>query len=157
MDFQIRALPAAEFEHLYDLSDAELVAHQACRQIVKTKPGTPCRVSMQDAEVGETVILVNYEHLPAESPYCARHAVFVRQDAKPAQIAINEVPEVIRTRLISLRYYDAQHMMIDANVVEGTSVGEELSVAFKRPEIAYAHIHNAKPGCFAASAHRVKV
>ena len=73
MSFQIHSLPAEDFSGLFALSDAELTDKNACRQIVKTKPGTPCRVSMADAEVGETVVLLNYEHQPAQSPYRATH------------------------------------------------------------------------------------
>ncbi|MEM8691844.1 MAG: DUF1203 domain-containing protein [Pseudomonadota bacterium] len=154
MDFQIKPLQGADFAHLFDLTDAELANEQACRQIVETNPGTPCRVSMKDADVGETVILFNYEHQPKDSPYKASHAVFVRQNAEQASFGINEVPAVISSRLISLRYFDHNHMMIDADVVAGEAVAQELKTAFDNDAIAYVHIHNAKPGCFAASAHR---
>lgn len=155
MTFQITPLNANDFAHLFDLSDAELAAQNACRQIVTATPGTPCRVSMQDAKVGETVILCNFEHQPEQSPYRASHAIFVREHAPQARIAVDEVPEVIRSRLVSLRYFDQNHMMIDADVVQGESVATALTDAFDNAEIAYAHIHNAKPGCFAASVKRV--
>lgn len=155
MNFQIKALSEIEFEHLFMLNDAELAEHQACRQIVTTKPGTPCRVSMQDAEVGETVILLNYAHQPEKGPYRATHAIFAREHARQAEIAINEVPEVIRSRLVSIRLFDRNHMMVDADVAPGDSVSAVISKAFDRPEIAYIHLHYAKPGCFAASVHRV--
>lgn len=154
MNFQIKPLQADEIAYLFDLDDAELAALKACRQVVASKPGTPCRVSMKDAEVGETVILFNYAHQPEDSPYQASHAVFVRENAEQAHFAVNEVPEVIQSRLISLRFFDQDHMMIDADVVQGASVAKEIAQAFKKDEIAYVHIHNAKPGCFAASAHR---
>lgn len=154
MDFQITPLDVDAFKHLFALSDDELAARQACRQVVTATPGTPCRVSMQDAEVGETVILFNYQHQPADSPYQATHAVFVRENAKQARLAVNEVPDVIRSRLMSLRFFDHGHMMIDADVVAGDGVADALSSAFENEEIAYVHLHNAKPGCFAAEAHR---
>ena len=154
MNFQIKPLQKSDFEHLFELSDAELAAHQACRQIVASNPGTPCRISMQDAEVGESVILFNYEHQPEDSPYKASHAVFIRENAEQARLAVNEVPEVIRSRIMSLRYFDKNHMMIDAEVVSGDAVASELSKAFERDEIAYVHLHNAKPGCFAGSVKR---
>ncbi len=156
MNFQIKPLQSGDFAHLFELSDAELAKQNACRQVVKEKPGTPCRVSMEDADVGETVILFNYEHQPENSPYNACHAVFVRENAKQSHLAINEVPDVIRSRLISLRYFNKSHMMIDADVVSGEAVAKELSNAFENNDIAYVHLHNAKPGCFAASAHRVE-
>jgi hypothetical protein len=154
MNFQIKPLQANMFTHLFSLSDAELAARQACRQVVTSKPGTPCRVSMEDAEIGETVILLNYEHQPEDSPYRASHAIFVRENARQAEFAVNEVPAVIRSRIISLRYFNRDHMMIDADVVPGNAVATELAKAFDNAEIAYVHLHNAKPGCFAASAWR---
>ncbi|WP_246100773.1 DUF1203 domain-containing protein [Palleronia caenipelagi] len=81
MDFQILPLQMRNFEHLFGLSDADLSTQRACRQKVTETPGTPCRVSLADAEVGETVILVNYTHLPAEGPYNASHVIFIRQNA----------------------------------------------------------------------------
>ena len=156
MDFQIRSLNAEDFAHLFGLTDAELAAQNACRQVVTAKPGSPCRVSMEDADVGETVILCNYRHQPEDSPYQASHAIFVRENARQAWLAVNEVPEAIRSRLISMRFFDRDHMMVDADVVPGDVVGEKIAAAFENSEIAYAHLHNAKPGCFAASVHRVE-
>ncbi|MEM9348652.1 MAG: DUF1203 domain-containing protein [Pseudomonadota bacterium] len=156
MDFQINPLSADVFAHLFELSDAELAQHKAVRQIVAAKPGTPCRVSMADAEVGETVILVNHQYQPGHSPYQATHAVYVRENAKEAQISVNEVPEVIASRLVSLRCFDRDHMMIWADVMAGEEVGSAISKAFEDESVAYAHIHNAKPGCFAASVTRVR-
>ena len=154
MDFQIKPLQADAFSHLFKLDDQELAARGDRRQVVTAKPGTPCRVSMEDAEVGETVILFNYTHQPEHTPYQSSHAVFIRENAKEADIAVNEVPEVIRSRLISLRFFDRDHMMCDATVVPGEIVGLEIARGFDNEDIAYAHIHNAIPGCFAASAHR---
>jgi Protein of unknown function (DUF1203) len=154
MNFQINALPEAEFTHLFEMTDSELAERLACRQVVSSKPGTPCRVSMADAEIGETVILLNYSHQPGQSPYQATHAIFVREGAKQANIAVNEVPEVIRRRLISVRLFDQNHMMVDALVVPGDTVHSEISKAFERTSVAYIHLHNAKPGCFAASVNR---
>ena len=45
MSFQIHALPPAQFEPLFVLSDSELTKSRAARMIVDEKPGYPCRVS----------------------------------------------------------------------------------------------------------------
>ncbi|MEM7060196.1 MAG: DUF1203 domain-containing protein [Pseudomonadota bacterium] len=154
MDFQIKSLPASEFAYLFDLSDDELKTRKAVRQVVAEKPGTPCRVSMQDADVGDTVILVNYEHQPETTPYRASHAIFVREGAEQVQPSVNEVPDVIQSRLISLRCFDEDHMITHADVLQGAVLSSALSKVFDDDRIAYAHIHYAKPGCFAASVHR---
>lgn len=154
MSFQIHSLPAEPFADLFALSDAELRERNARRMIVQSKPGTPCRVSMADAEIGEAVILLNYQHQPADSPYQSTHAIFVRENAAQKQLNVGEVPDVIRSRLISLRLFDAAHLMIGAEVVSGEDLSDALVKAFDDPEVAYAHLHNAKPGCFAASVTR---
>jgi hypothetical protein len=156
MGFQIHSLPAEDFAHMFTLSDSELAKISACRQVVQSKPGTPCRVSMADAEVGETVILLNYEHQPANSPYKASHAIFVREDAPQAKLAVGEVPEVLRSRLISIRLFDRNHMMIDADVMHGENLAEAITKAFESEQVSYAHLHNAKPGCFAAAVTRAE-
>lgn len=156
MSFQIHALPADHFADLFALTDADLAERNACRQIVQSKPGTPCRVSMADAEVGETVILLNFEHQAEQSPYKASHAIFVREGAQQAQLAVGEVPEVLRTRIISLRLFDKHHMMIDGDVLPGDDLSDAITTAFESDQVAYAHLHNAKPGCFAASVTRAK-
>ena len=154
MNFQIKALPLSSVSHLFALSDSELAEHRARRHKVTSKPGTPCRVSMTDADIGDTVILLNYQHQPEQSPYQASHAIFVRETAQEVRLGINEVPEVIRLRLISVRLFDKDHMMVGADVVEGEKVGATISTAFEKGEVAYIHLHNAKPGCFAAAVYR---
>ena len=156
MSFQIHSLPAEDFADLFTLSDAELAKRNARRQTVRTKPGTPCRVSMVDAEVGETVILLGYEQQPANSPYKATHAIFVREGAPQARLAVDEVPEVLRSRLVSLRLFDRGDMMIDADVLEGVGLAAAITKAFENEQVAYIHLHNAKPGCFAASVTRAE-
>jgi len=82
MSFQIHALSPAQFEPLFSLSDSELAKVRATRMIADAKPGYPCRVSLADAEIGETMILVNFEHQSADSPFRATHAIFVRENAE---------------------------------------------------------------------------
>ncbi|MGO4908121.1 DUF1203 domain-containing protein [Pseudorhodobacter sp. W20_MBD10_FR17] len=155
MSFQIHALPAQDFAPLFAMSDAALAQRNACRVVVTKSPGTPCRVSLADARVGETVLLLNYQHQPAQSPYQASHAIFVREGVAEAKPAPNEVPLVIQTRLISLRLFDKNHMMMDADVLQGTAVAQAITAAFGNEAVCYAHLHNAKPGCFAARVTRL--
>src|SRR5262245_14830522 len=149
MDFQISGLPLAQFAPLFSLSDAELAKRDIVRQVVKESPGTPCRVSLQDAETGEKVLLLNYEHLPVSSPYRATHAVFVRENAVEARLQVNEIPEVLARRLISLRAYDSKGMMRAADVVLGREMRPVIEAMFADRQVEYLHAHNAKPGCFA--------
>jgi len=154
-NFQIQALPTATFQELFDLSDEDLKAHDAVRQLVSTKPGVPCRISLEDAEVGEEVILANYEYVLAPSPYRARHAIYVRKGAPEARPSVNEVPALFQHRLMGLRAYDHDQMMIACDVMAGTLLGPAISMLLDNPRIDCVHIHNAKPGCYAARAVRV--
>jgi len=154
MTFQIEGIPAARFAPLFGLSDEALTALGAVRRIADRKPGFPCRVSLKDAEPGEPVLLVNFEHQPTPTPYQARHAVYVREFAQPATPAPGEVPEVLRGRLLSLRAFDAAGWLLDAEVVDGRALEPVLKRLLEPSAVAYVHLHNAKPGCYAARAVR---
>jgi hypothetical protein len=154
MSFQIHALPSAQFETLFALSGRELADARAISIVVDAKPGYPCRVSLADAEIGETVILVNFKHQAADSPYQSTHAIFVRENAERAFPEVGAVPEALESRLISIRAFDEKHYMIDADVVEGSRLRKSIPAMFKNPKVAYLHLHNAKPGCFAARVTR---
>jgi len=136
------------------MSSDELAGVRATRMIADARPGYPCRVSLAEAEVGEAVILVNYEHQPADSPYRSTHAIFVREQAEQAFPGRGEVPEVLQTRLISVRAFGENHYMVNAEVVEGLHLREAISAMFRDPHVAYLHLHNARQGCFAARVTR---
>lgn len=154
MNFQIHALDGEPFAPFFQLNDEALQAKNMRRMVVQSKPGTPCRVSMRDADVGETVLLLNHAHHDVPNPYQASHAIFVRENAERVVLHVNEVPEVLRSRLISVRMFDEDDMMMDADVVDGQALSATLQSAFDDEAVAYIHLHNAKPGCFAASVTR---
>src|SRR5260370_11160480 len=117
MSFRITGLSPEPFQHLYGLSDAKLAEHRMKRYLVDEKPGFPCRIEMRDAKPGETVLLLNHICQPAETPYRASHAIFVREGATETFDEVGVVPEVMRVRgrLLSLRAYDADGMMLHAS------------------------------------------
>ena len=154
MSFRVSALPTARFKPLFALSDEELATRGAMRRIVDKCPGFPCRVSLVDAQVGEVVLLTNYEHQTASSPYRASHAIFVRENAREARPEVGEVPEVLRSRLLSVRGFDEKGMMIDADVVDGRAIEPSIERLLANGTISYLHLHNAKPGCYAARVDR---
>lgn len=154
MTFQVHALPYEPFAPLFRLSDDDLAKAGAARVVANSKPGFPCRVSLADAEPGETLVLLNYEHQPESTPYRASHAIFVREDARQAFPEVGEVPEVLTSRLISMRAFDRKHHMIAADVIEGSALRVTIPQMLRDPEVSYLHLHNAKPGCFAASVTR---
>ncbi len=154
MHFRMFALEPTQFSHLFHLSEEELASHGMLCYVVTAKPGFPCRVSLQDAEPGEKVLLLNYIHLDTATPYRASHAIFVRENATPAELDIDEIPDSIRNRLMSVRAFDAQGMMLDADVVDGKLLEPVLQRLFDNGAVEFVHLHNAKRGCYAARVDR---
>lgn len=154
MGYRIFGLDPAPFAKLFAMDDAALAEIGARRVIADEKPGFPCRVSLADAEPGEAVILVNHEHLPApRSPYRAKGPVFVREAAGAAAVC-DALPEYLRSRLLSLRAYDGEGIMLDADVVEGREAEGLIDRLFAEPGVQTIHAHFARRGCFAARIER---
>ncbi len=155
MSFRITGLSAGLFRHLYGLSDQQLAANGAKRYVVDKAPGFPDRIEMRDLEPGETALLLHYMHQPAETPYRASHAIFVREGAETAyDKVVDEIPDVLGIRLLSLRVFDADHMMVDADVVDGSRAKTTVKRFLAKSEVAYIHAHNAKRGCYAGRIER---
>jgi hypothetical protein len=78
----------------------------------------------------------------------------VREHAKEYRPEVDEIPEVLGSRLLSVRAFDASGMMVAADVVAGLVAGRLIERQFADPAVAFLHLHNAKPGCYAAMALR---
>ena len=152
--FPIHALPANTFAPLFALSCDELRARDIRSVVADDRPVYPCRVSLQDAIAGERLLLLPYDHHRVDTPYRASGPVYVREAATQALPAIDEVPALLRTRLLSLRAYDPRGMMVWADVVAGTEVEAAIAALFAIERSAYIHIHYAKPGCYACRVER---
>ena len=107
-------------------------------------------MTLEDAEPGERVLLLNYEHLPVESPYRSRHAIYVRESAVRPYDRVNEIPPALRERLLAVRAFDADGLMIDADIVEGREARPLIERLLSIDGAAYLHAHFARRGCFAA-------
>jgi Protein of unknown function (DUF1203) len=151
MSFQILALDPSPFAKLFGLSDADLRERNAVRMAVTEEPGFPCRVGLRDMPVGASALLLNWRHQDAASPYMANGPIFVEEGVTAAAtLAPDEIPDVLRRRLLSLRAYDANGMMIDAEVVEGQEAGSLIARLFDNPHTNETHVHFARRGCYAA-------
>ena len=153
MTFRISGLAAEPFEHYFTMDDTDLAQAGAVRRVADAKPGFPCRISLTDADVGEEVLLINFEHLPTDSPYRSRHAIYIRRNEQRFD-AVDDVPDMLRTRLLSVRAFDDAGMMRAAEVVEGVDIERIIAAQFADADTRYLHIHFAKPGCFAARVDR---
>ena len=154
MSFRIRGLPAEHFSHLFALSDEELAKHHAVRRTADDRnPGYPCRVSLTDSKPGDDLVLVNYEHLPVDSPYRMRFAIFVRKGDQTYD-EVDRVPEQLRKRTLAVRAFDSTGMMVGFELVDGLTVEKAIGTLFARPDTDYLHVHFAAPGCYAARVDR---
>ena len=153
-DYRVIALDPSQFAPLFDLDDQALLARGMRRVIADRHPGFPCRVSLVDAEPGEELLLLPFQHLDVDSPYRASGPIYVRRGAERAHPAPGEIPLQQSRRLLSVRAYDRNDLMREAEVCEGTQLDRVIRTMFEDPEIAFLHVHNAKPGCFACRVER---
>jgi hypothetical protein len=128
---------------------APLTEDPGAVRVLADKPSSfPCRRCLHDAEPGEAMLLLSYEPFLGASPYAGPGPIYVHErDCKP--FAGEGLPEQLTRRLLSVRAYDERHMLVDAEVTEGAEL-EAVADRLLGGEAAYLHVHNARPGCFAA-------
>lgn len=154
MSFTVSSLPLEPFAPLFALDDEALAARGALRVVADAPFAFPCRVTLDDAAPGETLILLNHEHQDADTPFRSRYAIYVRETAEGPASTIDALPPALRRRLLSLRGFDAAGMLLDADVVEGATAVPVIERMLENPAVAYLHAHYAKPGCYAARIDR---
>jgi hypothetical protein len=155
MSFRISSLPVEPFAPFFGLSNDDLLKRGARRMTADEKPGFPCRVTLADAEPGETLILLNHRHLDAPaSPYRAEGPIFVRETAKQGVALVDTVPDYLARRILSVRAYDAEGMMQDAEVVDGKDLAPVIETLLSLDGVSFLHAHFAKRGCYAARIER---
>ena len=154
MSFRVTGLDPALFRHLHALSDAELALQGARRERVEAHPSAPCRITLDDAAIGESVLLLGYTHQPAATPYRQEGPIFLRE---PGQRFEGEdvIPPALARRTLSLRGFDTDGMMREADLTEGGDAAAMIERFFANREIAYIHAHYARRGCYAALIERV--
>jgi hypothetical protein len=154
MSYRIKGLPGEHFDHLFALSSAELAKHGCVRRIADDrKPGYPCRISLTDSQPGDELLLLNYEHLCVASPYRMRFAIYVRKGERTYD-SIDEVPEQLRKRMLAVRSFDRNGMMVKCELVDGPVLEGAIDRLLADPSAEYLHVHFAAPGCYAARIER---
>jgi hypothetical protein len=152
MTYRIAGLDPAPYKPLFALTDDELAKRGIVRMTVTEKPSFPCRVSLADRDVGENVLLLNHVSHDVANPYRASHAIFIA-DTKRAEF-INEIPPVFETRVLSLRGFDRNGMMIEAMLAQPGEADAGIRKLFENSEVETIHAHNAVRGCFSARIER---
>ncbi len=150
MSFIVTGLPVETFQPLFGLSDADLAAHGAVRRTAVAGERFPCRITLEDAAPGDTLLLVNFEHQDAPTPYRSNYAIYVNEAATEARRLVDALPPVLRGKKIALRAFDAAGMLVDAALSLDDDVAAIVGRQFENPHVAYVHAHNAGAGCFAA-------
>lgn len=152
MTYSISGLAVEPFQSLFGLDDDTLAAHGVVRHVAGAIGRYPCRVTLEDAKPGETLLLLNYQHQDADSPYRSSYAIYVNEIATAPRRFVGELPPVLRDRMIALRAFDAAGMLIAAELTQ--DVEPAIARLFALPEAVYLHAHNAAYGCFAARVDR---
>lgn len=154
--YVVSGWPIAAFRPLFGLDEATLATRGVARVVADASPGYPCRVTLEDADPGETLLLLNLRHLDGDTPYRADGPVFVRESARATRILRDVVPQQVRQRLLSVRAYDAAGWMQDAEVAEGTRLEPLIQRFFDDDRVAFLHVHNARRGCYACRIDRAE-
>jgi hypothetical protein len=154
MTYRIAGLDPAPFQELFELSDEKLAARRARRVVADSDRGFPCRVSLEDATAGEELILLNHEHQSANSPYRGTHAIYVREAVVAPAIYHDEPPPAFDGRVLSLRGFDADGMIVRAALAQPGEADAAIRALLDDPDLDYIDAHNAARGCFAARIER---
>ncbi|MGH8863585.1 MAG: DUF1203 domain-containing protein [Burkholderiales bacterium] len=154
MSYTLRGLAPALFESLFGLDEEALAARGMCWISVDAPVGFPCRISLEDAPVGERVLLLPFVHQDSHSAYRASGPIFVRRDVREARHVVGELPPYLTRRLLSVRAYDAADDMVEADVIDGAAAAPLIERFLARDEISYLHLHFAKRGCYACRVDR---
>ncbi|WP_375201468.1 DUF1203 domain-containing protein [Hyphococcus sp.] len=154
MSFIITGLERAKFAPLFGLPDEELKQRGVIRKTATSKPGFPCRITLEDADPGESLLLLNYESHKAATPYRSSYAIYVRESAADAAHFENALPPVFIGRPIALRHFNAGGHLVGASLALNGDAIDKIETAFSDDNVAYIHAHNAAHGCFAAEIRR---
>ena len=154
MTYKITGLDPSEFTHLIGLDDEELAAQGAVRMTADARPGFPCRITLDDAEIGETLLLVNHCSHDGDNPYRATHAIFVSESATEAAIYMDEIPPALDRRVLSLRAFDQAGMMTNAALAQPGEADTAIRRLLATDAVDHVDAHNATRGCFAARIDR---
>jgi hypothetical protein len=153
--FTIRPLSRSVADDLRAILDAP-------RYIADAFPGYPCRECLRDAEVGDELILVSHDPFTTSSPYRTASPIFLHAQSCHGSIdrgedageGTHDIPQQLRRRQLSVRAFDANELMTEAEVIDGVDLHALLETFFEVESTVFVDIHNASRGCWAARAER---
>lgn len=148
MTYKITGIEPSQFAHLIGLSDEELSLHGAVRMIANGQPTFPCRVQLDDAAAGESLLLVNHVSHDGNNPYRASHAVFISETAPKAATYEDQIPPALERRILSLRAFDRKGMMVDAALAQPGEADPVVRRMLSNDAVDHVDAHTAVRGCF---------
>ncbi len=149
MTYRIAGLDPEPFAPLFALDEDALAARRA-----RLDHGFPCRVSLEEAQVGERLLLVHHTHHAVDSPFRAGVAIFVREQAREAALCRDRTLSVFEGRVLSLRGFTAEGMLAGCALVQPGEADAAIRALLAGGHILYIDAHNAAAGCFAARIER---
>lgn len=150
MAFIIQGLDPSLFGSVSDQKQATPTTRLPTYYDVTECPGFPCRITLDDAPLGQRVALVSYQHHEAETAYAQAGPIFVTVGPVSRGHFVDTIPPALSRRKLSLRAYDQDGMMVDACIVDGQMAKPAILALFENPEVTRIDAHNATRGCFAA-------
>jgi hypothetical protein len=154
MTYKISGLEPSLFSHLIGRSDDHLAAHNAVRVTAKADRGFPCRVSLEDAGAGETLILLHHVSHDVATPYRSAYAIYIRENVDQAAAFEGRTPPIFEGRPLGLRGFGADGNIKNALLALPGEADAKIRELLTDPAIAYIDAHNAAHGCFAARVNR---
>jgi hypothetical protein len=123
--------------------------------VADNHPGYPCRQCLEDAQVGEELVLVSHDPFGKDSVYRSASPIFLhRSPCSPTVQAEGKLPIQLTRRQLSVRSFDEDEMMISAEAINGTTLLDTINSFFADERSHRLHVHNASRGCWAVAIDR---
>ncbi len=126
------------------------------RRSLSTGTGGPCRHCLRNAAAGEALLLGSYNLPGPLGIYWTPSPIFVHAAACTRFAGADQVPEIVRTSLVSVRAYDGDDQCIYelGQVLDGVAVDAALERALADRRTQFVNIHTARPGCLLCRVER---
>jgi hypothetical protein len=122
--------------------------------VADSNPGYPCRQCLRDADIGESLLLASYDPFDRDSPYRAASPIFLHVAPCGTAVHGSSLPSQLTLRELSVRSFDENALMIDAAIIDGSSLDETINQFFIAADSEFIHVHNASRGCWAVTVQR---
>jgi len=137
-NFMIRSMPAGDAD-----PGARAVRHTVADSLY------PCRKCLRNAQIGDPLLLLPYNPFTVESPCAGDGPIFIHAEGCQAALpGPGEVCEQVLGRLLSVRGFDDDAMLLSSEVVAGEQLAERAGQLLDEGS-AFLHVHFAGAGCFA--------